>query len=127
MVAKSRNTRQKEAIAKEADNLSGMFDAESLYEKVRKRHKDIGIATVYRYLKEQKDKGELYSYICDRRTIYSKGRTSHCHFICEKTGKTIHFDVDSLDFLKNKIPGTITSFQIEVRGVCDDCGEKRLS
>ena len=41
--------------------------------------------------------------------------------LCEETGKIIHFDVDSLDFLKNKIPGTISSFQIEVRGVCSKC------
>ena len=41
--------------------------------------------------------------------------------ICEETGKVIHFDVDSLDFLKNKIPGSISSFQIEVKGRCKEC------
>ncbi len=124
MRAKSRNTRQKELIAKEAEKLTGMFDAEKLYEIVKKKDDSIGIATIYRYLKESKGKGELYSYICDRRTIYSKGKNSHCHFICEKTGKIIHFDISNIDFLKNKIPGTITSFQIEVRGVCEDCSNK---
>ena len=39
----------------------------------------------------------------------------------EETGKVIHFDVDSLDFLKNKIPGSISSFQIEVKGKCEEC------
>jgi hypothetical protein len=38
----------------------------------------------------------------------------------EKTGKVIHFKIESLDFLKNKIPGTIKSFQIEVRGICNN-------
>jgi Fe2+ or Zn2+ uptake regulation protein len=75
---------------------------------------------VYRFLKESKKNNELYSYECDRRAIYSKDKRSHCHFICEKTGKIIHFEIDSLDFLKDKIPGSIKSFQIEVRGLCND-------
>ncbi|MFT4309460.1 MAG: Fur family transcriptional regulator [Candidatus Woesearchaeota archaeon] len=124
MAYSSRKTKQKELIQREVSSIKGMFSAEDLYNKVSSKDSSIGIATIYRYLKEAKNKGELYSYICNRRTIYSKGKNSHCHFICEKTGKTIHIDIDNIDFLKNKIPGTITSFQIEVKGVCDDCSIK---
>ena len=118
-----RNTRQKEIIEKELEKIDTFFTAEELYDKVKK--KNIGIATVYRFLKEKKDE-ELFSYVCDRKQIYSKQNKSHCHFVCEKTGNVIHFNIDSLDFLKNKIPGTIQSFQLEVRGICDSCkkGEK---
>jgi Fe2+ or Zn2+ uptake regulation protein len=71
-----------------------------------------------------RNEGTIYSYLCDRRIVYSREKKSHCHFICEKTGKVVHFDVDSLDFLKNKIPGSITSFQLEVKGICkDNCRE----
>jgi len=122
-MVKSRNTKQKETITKELESLNGMFDADKLYDKVKIKDKSVGIATIYRYLKEMKSEGELYSYICNRRTIYSKGKNSHCHFICEKTGKIIHFEIDNIDFLKNKIPGNITSFQIEVKGVCDECSK----
>jgi Fe2+ or Zn2+ uptake regulation protein len=65
--------------------------------------------------------GELFAYTCNRRTVYSKGKKSHCHFECEKTGKIIHFEIDNIDFLKNKILGTITSFQLEVKGICNKC------
>lgn len=119
-----RNTWQKERIEKELEKIDTFFTAEELHRRVKKD--DIGIATVYRFLREKKDK-EIFSYICDRRQIYSKQNKSHCHFICEKTGKIIHFNIDSLDFLKNKIPGTIKSFQLEVHGVCDSCNTKTNS
>lgn len=116
---KSRNTKQKEELAQAIKETKGFFDADDLYENVR--DKDISKATVYRYLTEAKEKGELYAYTCERRNVYAKGKKSHCHFECEKTGKIIHFDIDNIDFLKDKVPGTITSFQIEVKGVCDTC------
>jgi len=114
MPRKSRNTKQKEAIHKEIEKINGFFSAEDLYKKV----KNIGLATIYRFMKELRRKKKIYSYTCNNQLVYSKGKKSHCHFVCEETGKIIHFDVDSLDFLNNKIPGTISSFQIEVKGKC---------
>jgi Fur family ferric uptake transcriptional regulator len=119
----SRNTKQKMLIKHEIMMVDAFFSAEDLYMLVKKKDNSIGIATVYRFLNEMKKNGELYSYICDRKTVYSKEKRSHCHFVCEKTGKIIHFDVDSLDFLKNKIPGSIASFQLEVRGICNSCSK----
>ncbi|MGV8162130.1 MAG: Fur family transcriptional regulator [Candidatus Nanoarchaeia archaeon] len=125
MTRPSRNTKQKETIDIELKKINSFFTAEELFENVRKNNQDIGLATIYRFLKELRDNKEIYSYTCDGKLIYSKQKKSHCHFICEQTGKIIHFDVDSLDFLKNKIPGDITSFQIEVRGTCKKCETKK--
>ncbi|MFT4326142.1 MAG: Fur family transcriptional regulator [Candidatus Woesearchaeota archaeon] len=119
MARVSRNTKQKELIKQEIDRVSSFFNAEDIYEKVHKKDASIGMATIYRYLKDAKEKGDLYSYLCNRKTIYSKGKKSHCHFECEKTGKVFHFEIDNIDFLKDKIPGTISSFQLEVKGVCN--------
>ncbi len=118
MPRKSRNTKQKELIQKEIEKINNFFTVEDLHKKISK---DIGLATTYRFLKELRKNGKIYSYTCDNRLVYSKERKSHCHFICEETGIITHFDVDSLDFLKDKIPGTITSFQIEVKGTCKKC------
>ncbi|MFA6424666.1 MAG: transcriptional repressor [Phycisphaerae bacterium] len=120
MSKKTRNTRQKEIIEKELSKIDVFFSAENLYNQIRFIDKEIGLATVYRFLNEMRKKGIIYSYLCDRRMVYSRERKGHCHFTCEKTGKVVHFDVDSLDFLKNKIPGSITSFQLEVKGICKD-------
>jgi Fe2+ or Zn2+ uptake regulation protein len=122
MPRKSRNTRQKEIISIEISKINDFFTAEELYARTRKH--EIGLATIYRYLKELKKLDMIHSYTCDNKLLYSKDKRSHCHFICEETGKIIHFEVDSLDFLQKKIPGTITSFQIEVKGKCLDCKKR---
>lgn len=115
-----RNTWQKQKIEEELEKIDTFFTAEDLHKKLKK--KNIGIATIYRFIKEKKDK-TLFQYTCNRKQIFSKENKSHCHFICEKTGKIIHFNIDSLDFLKNKIPGSIKSFQLEVRGLCEKCSK----
>ena len=124
----SRKTKQKEIISKEFDKINHLFSAEELFKKVNKKDKTIGIATVYRFLKENRNKRKIHSYTCNRRIIYSKEENNHCHFICEKTGKIIHFHLENLDFLKgikNKIPGSINSIQLEIKGECKDEKTKR--
>ncbi len=117
-MSQTRSTKQKELLAQTVSSLSTFFDAEDLLKEVEE--KKVSKATVYRFLQEAVDSGELFSYRCDRRMIYSKDKTTHCHFVCEKTGKIIHFKLDSLDFLKDKIPGKITSVSIEVKGISYD-------
>ncbi|MFT4311917.1 MAG: Fur family transcriptional regulator [Candidatus Woesearchaeota archaeon] len=124
-MAKSRQTRQKELLQTTIASFKEFFNAEDVLERARKKDSEIGLATVYRFLKEQANEKHLHAYQCNRRTIYSKQK-NHCHYICEKSGKIIHFDVDSLDFLKKIIPGTITSFQLEVRGVSDQTKTKNM-
>ncbi len=120
---KTRNTKQKETLNKEISKFKTFFTAEDLYENIKVTDKSIGLATVYRFLKNLRKDGEIFSYTCDGRLVYSKDNKSHCHFVCEETGKVIHFSISSLDFLKDKIPGSITSFQIEIRGICDKCSK----
>jgi len=118
---RKRNTKQKELLWKKLGGIDTFFSAIELLELAKKENQRIGIATVYRFLNELKENNSLYSYRCNRRTVYSKRDRSHCHFICEKTGKMTHFNIDSLDFFRGKIPGSIKSFQLEVKGVCNDC------
>ncbi|PIZ52430.1 transcriptional repressor [Candidatus Woesearchaeota archaeon CG_4_10_14_0_2_um_filter_33_13] len=121
---KNRNTKQKETILSIVNQINTFFTAEDLYNLIKKKDKNVSLATVYRFLNKFKEEGEVYSYLCDRKTVYSKEKKSHCHFICENSGQIIHFEIDNIDFLKNKIPGKITSFQLEVKGICEDCCKK---
>ena len=120
MALKSRNTIQKEVISNIANKESGFFNAEDLYDKVSKIDNNIGIATIYRFLKESKENRELYSFTCERKQIYSKNKTTHCHFICEKCEKTFHFDVNNIDFIPKKL-GKPTHVLLEVKGICNEC------
>ena len=116
-----RKTKQKKTIEEEIKKIKSFFSAEELYDKLKNKDSNIGIATIYRYLKDAVENGKLYTYICDRKSVYSNNNKSHCHFECEKTGKITHIEIDNLDFLKGKIPGSITSFQLEVKGICKEC------
>jgi len=118
---KSRNTKQKQLMKVEIDNFESFFTAEDLLEKLKKKNKNIGIATIYRFLKEANKKRDLHSYTCERKVIYSKEDNNHCHFICQKCHKIMHFDVQNIDILKKKIKGNICHFQIDVHGICDEC------
>ena len=123
MARKSRLTVQKEIIRTEFNKFNTFFSAEDLYGKVKKKNSDIGIATIYRFLKELKGKHDVHSFLCDRSTVYSRQKDSHCKFVCEKCGKTEHFEIDTINAIKNKVAGKICHFQIEVSGICEKCIE----
>ena len=118
---KSRNTRQKELLNKEIKNLNAFFTAEELFQRIVKKDPKIGIATVYRFLKDLINKRKLHFYTCNRKTIYSCNKESHCHFICEECGKVEHIEIKSIDFIKSKISGEVCHFQIDVFVICEQC------
>jgi len=119
----SRKTKQKKMLSEHVKRIDTFFNAEYLLEEVQKKNQNISIATIYRFLNEEVKKGNLFRYVCEKTFVYSKEK-QHCHFKCQKTGEMIHIDIDSLDFLKKKIPGSIMSVQIEVVGICNDCSNK---
>jgi len=119
-MARSRTTRQYEVLTEAIKNLSSFFDAQELLTEANNTE-EISQATTYRFLKQQVQDKHLFEYRCEGSRVFTKQKRSHCHFICEETNKVIHFDVDNIDFLKDKVPGEIRSFQIEVRGVCNTC------
>lgn len=121
MVKKSRKTKQKELIQSEVKTFTSLFTADELFDKIKKKDNTIGIATVYRLLKDLRKKKELHSYVCERKMIYSREKNNHCHFICQKCDQITHFNIEKIDFLKSKIKGDICHFQIDVHGICDKC------
>ena len=119
-----RMTKQKRLISQELEKFNSFFSADELFELVNSLNPGIGKATVYRYLKELRDSRHLHSYLCDRRLVYSREHSNHSHFTCQRCGRVIHFEVDSIDFLAKKVKGSICHFLIDVSGTCDECLEK---
>ena len=116
-----RITKQKKLLQEEVEKFTAFFNAEELYHKVSRRCQKIGIATVYRFLNDLAAKGEIHSFLCDRRTIYSNSKKNHCHFTCERCGERKHIDIRKLDFLDKQVDGEVCHFQIDVTGVCKKC------
>jgi len=121
MVLKSRNTIQKEIMNSEIKKFEEFFSAEELFEKVKLKDENIGIATVYRFLKKLRDENDINSFICHKKQVYSINKSSHCHFVCEKCGVHNHFKVENIDFLSSKINGKVKEFSLEVKGICKNC------
>ena len=95
-----RLTRQKKDIIDSIGSFETFFTADDLFDSVAKKNDDIGIATVYRFLNDERKNGRIHSYSCGRKTLYSRNRTNHCHFVCSVCGKTRHIDIEKIDFLK---------------------------
>ncbi len=118
---RTRKTKQKEIIKEEIQRFDTFFAADELHSRVNKIDSKIGIATVYRYLKENSCDGNLHVYNCKRRKIYSMNDNSHCHFRCTKCGREYHIEVKKIDFLKHGVKGKICHFQLDVYGICENC------
>lgn len=118
MARASRQTRQKQRLRDAMTSMKGFFSADELSAAVDDA--SIGIATVYRFLKQMVNDGELYAYRCGGRSVYSTSQRNHCHFICERCGTVSHFSVENLDFLPMDT-SSVSSVQLEVTGVCELC------
>lgn len=116
-----RITKQKKDLNDVMSTFSSFFDAEELYAKVSRKNTKIGLATVYRFLKNQEEQGKIHSFMCENRKIYSISKKNHVHFTCEECGKRQHITAKKLDFLKTAVSGKVCHFQIDISGICEKC------
>ncbi len=125
MSLKSRKTRQKELIELELNNVEVFFTAEDLLQQIRKKDSAIGIATVYRFLKQKNDVEKLHSYSCSGKRIYSVEKRNHSHFICKRCNRTIHFNMSDIGVIKNSVKGDMCHFQLDIYGICENCKKQQ--
>lgn len=116
-----RITKQKRLLNEEVDKMNYLFSAYDLHNNISKKTKDIGLATVYRFLNKLESENLIHSFMCDNKKIYSSNKVSHAHFKCEKCSKIKHIKIKNLDFLSDFVNESICHFQIELTGVCSDC------
>lgn len=117
----ARMTKQKNLLHTEVKASRSFFDAYKLHSNVQRKDKKIGIATVYRFLNNLEAKGEVHSFICDNKKVYSNNKTSHAEFKCEECGKLKHVKIDNVDFLNKLTDDYVCHFQIELTGLCSSC------
>jgi Fe2+ or Zn2+ uptake regulation protein len=122
-MAERRETRQKREIENAISKINKLFTAEEIYYKAK--DKGIGIATVYRFLKEMEKNREIHAFSCDRRKLYSKKGMAHSHFVCESCGVKKHIVLDKIDFLKKYVDEDLCHVQIELSGICAHCKNKQ--
>lgn len=119
-----RMTKQKQTLYQELRNAKTFFDVNELHRRAAQKDTRIGIATIYRFLKALEEKGEIHSYLCEDRKIYSLSEKNHVHFCCESCGTIRHLDLKKADFLRVAGGEEICHFQVNITGLCSTCRQK---
>jgi Fur family transcriptional regulator, peroxide stress response regulator len=117
-----RNTSQKQIIKEYLYSIKTHPTVEEVYLAVRKRLPTISKATIYRILKNLKEKGLIQEILSDVGH-FDGDLSAHAHFICKKCNKV--FDVFEskvqIKFKKNIKAGEIDSHQVYFYGICNKC------
>lgn len=119
-----RITSQKKIILDYLKKITTHPSAEEVHLVVRKKLPRISLGTVYRVLKNLKEKGEIRE-VPYGVSHYDGNISPHSHFICEKCQKI--FDIfEEYNVLKQKRTkvGKIKNYQVFFYGICKKCRKK---
>lgn len=121
-----RVTNQRVEIFREVASSCEHPDAETVYERVKKRLPNISFDTVYRTLASLEDMNMIFRV--DNllpKARFDADRRPHNHFLCIKCGEV--YDIFPEDGYKIEIPenskkfGEIKDVNLQVRGICNKC------
>ena len=101
-------------------------DADTLFQKVRRRVPTVSLDTVYRTLWLLNDLGLIRTLGPRRESVrFDANLTRHHHYVCVQCGLARDFESAELNALR--IPeavkrlGSVSGTHVEVRGVCESC------
>lgn len=121
-----RVTTQRVEIFKEVASSCEHPDAETVFEKVKKRLPNISFDTVYRTLASLEDMDMIFRVDNSLpKARFDADKRPHDHFICVKCGEV--YDIFPEDGYEVKIPqnsqkfGEIKDINLQVRGICNKC------
>jgi Fe2+ or Zn2+ uptake regulation protein len=123
-----RMTSQRKVILEALERADEHLDAETLYERVRKRDQAVGLATVYRTLNVLVKAGLIQQRFLDQdrsRGYYEVDRAEHYHFTCHRCGKVIEFQTGLMGQIRAQL-GEQYGVQIghtylHFEGLCAEC------
>ncbi|GAB6181871.1 Fur family transcriptional regulator [Desulfotomaculum defluvii] len=118
------------------ENKDKHLSAEDVYNLVKRKAPDVGLATVYRTLELFLEHEIIHSInFGDGRKRYEYGDNSdghhHHHAICLKCGKILEINEDFLEELEKQVTQDygfiVTDHELKIFGYCNDCKEKEKS
>lgn len=125
----TRNTHQKEVIARIVKESCDHPTAEMVLEKAREELPTLSLGTVYRVLKDMAKNGEIREVVCkDAPSRFDKTTMNHGHFTCVKCGKVkdVFFNLDKIDkSIVDFGDDIVLESQIFFRGICSDCKDNQ--
>jgi Fur family ferric uptake transcriptional regulator len=127
-----RATRQRDVIVEAFLGTHRHVSAEELYRAVRRRHPNIGVATVYRTLRLLTESGVATArYFGDGQASYEVAEHHHDHLICLSCGKILEFENEAIERLQLEVANQheflVTHHKLELYGYCARCSKEHES
>ncbi len=122
-----KSTGQRDDIARVFFGIGRHISAEELYAEVKKINPHVGYATIYRTLRLLRECDLLQERHFDegQARYEATDERHHDHFICERCGKIIEFQNDSIERLQEvvarELKAELRRHKMELYGICADC------
>jgi Fur family peroxide stress response transcriptional regulator len=125
-------THQRTEVFREVAGSAEHPDAETVFQRVRRRVTGISRDTVYRTLATLEREGVIRrTEVLGGPARYDANTERHHHFVCTRCGLVKDFSSEALDDLP--IPKAVEAFgrieaaQVQVRGVCSSCAKRKTT
>lgn len=114
------------------ENQGSHLSPEEVYDMVKDKYPEIGLATVYRTLQLLEELDVIYKLNfndgCNRYELNTNtDHHQHHHLICVECGKVLEVEIDLLDKLEDRIEKEgkfkIIDHNVKFFGYCEDCQE----
>lgn len=109
----------------------GHFDVDSVYEKIKRKYKNVSRATIYRTIPLLIEAGFIKKVLpCYEKDCYETifNQPNHLHFICIKCGRIIEMPSIELEKiysdLAKGINFKILDYNFGAKGICNECAKK---
>lgn len=126
-----RMTKTRRIIVESILEINKHFNAELLYEEIRKRDKSVSLATVYRTMPLLIKAGlSKQSFRCSSKDNYEKAynEKKHLHMICGICHKIVEVNseicIEKLQEMAENNDFQLTSINLTINGICSDCQKK---
>jgi Fur family transcriptional regulator, ferric uptake regulator len=122
-----KSTGQRDDIARVFFGIGRHISAEELYAEVKKVSPHVGYATIYRTLRLLRECNLLQERHFDEGQARYEAVDGHHHdhFICERCGKIIEFENDSIERLQEAVArqlgAELRRHKMELYGLCAEC------
>ncbi len=127
-----RMTPERRAVLEVVLGREGHFDAEELLEFLRRKHKRVSRATLYRTLEHLRGAGLVKMHRFGRgQALFERiyGRQHHDHMVCDRCGKVIEFVNGEIERLQDEVCALhgfrSTNHVMQIFGICAECQEKK--
>lgn len=124
MAAKPRNTEQKRAVCRAFEEADGPLSAQLVWERAKAFAPSLGIATVYRCIKELIAQDEVQLVESPIGPMYERSPRHHHHFFCSSCQRAFCIE-GCVPGWKSLAPQgfKVLSHELSLSGLCADCAQ----